>query len=82
MVIFHRAEEATSALRWNNFGQLARYLAIERHCLQRWEWDVAKAVMPAHQLGLIVSGGKLDVFFLSPGGVRVKGESPLTSSVL
>jgi hypothetical protein len=38
--------------------------------------------MPAHQLGLIIGGGELDVFFFSPGGVRVKGESPPMSSVL
>ncbi len=73
---------ATSALWGNNLGQLARYLAVERHCLQQWEWEVAEAVMPAHQLGLIVGGGKLDVFFFSPGGVGVKGESHPTSSIL
>ncbi len=38
--------------------------------------------MPTHQLGLVVGGGKLDVLLFFPRRRGIKGEWPLTSSLV
>ncbi len=40
---------------------------------------MAEAVLPLHQLGLIVGGGKLELLFFLKGRRGVKGEGTLAS---
>jgi hypothetical protein len=40
-----------------DLGQLSRDLAVEHELLELGEGQVAKAVMPAHELGLVVNSG-------------------------
>ncbi len=58
----HHAKKAACALGRQNLCKLLWDLAIEGELLKLREAQVAKAVMPAHEIGLIVSGHKLDVF--------------------
>ncbi len=62
----HRPKKAACALGRQDLGKLLWDLAVEGKLLELREAQVAKVVVPAHELGLVVDGRKLDVFgFLS-----------------
>jgi hypothetical protein len=58
----HYPKKAACALGRQYLGKLLWDLAVEGKLLELGEAQVAKAVMPAHELGLIVGGHELDVF--------------------
>ena len=43
---------------------------------------MTKAVLPLHQLGLVIGGGKSRVVILRRWGLGIKGEQPLAYSLL
>ena len=53
----HGTKKASCAGRRLDLGQSLWDLAIKRELLELGEGQVAKAVMPAHELGLVVDGG-------------------------
>ncbi len=55
----HCAKEAAGALGWRNFGELLGDFSIECKLLELGEEQVAKVVVPLHELGLFIGGGKL-----------------------
>jgi hypothetical protein len=70
----HGPEEAACALGRRHLGKATRDLAILGKVLEFWEGEVAEAVMPSHQLGLIVRGGLLELLvFLKRRGVEGEG---------
>ncbi len=58
----HCPNAAACTLGRQNLGKLLWDLAIEGKLHELREAQVAKAVVPAHQLGLVIGGCKLDVF--------------------
>jgi hypothetical protein len=56
-----------------------RDLTILGKDLEFWEGEVAKAVMPLHQLGLIVGGGKLEILVFLKGRRGIEDEGALVS---
>jgi hypothetical protein len=58
----HCPKKAACALGWQNLGELLWDLAIEGKLLELGKAQVAKMVVLAHELSLIVSDRKLDVF--------------------
>ena len=58
----HCAEEAASALGWRDCRQLLGDFLVEGKLLELSEGKMAEAVVPTHELGLIVGSGKVDVF--------------------
>jgi hypothetical protein len=73
----HCPKEAACTLGRQNFGKLLWDLAVEGKLLELGEAQVAQAVMPAHELGLIGGGRKLDIvgFLGHRQGVKVKRPS-------
>ncbi len=71
----HGPKESACALGRRHLGKATRDLAILGKNLEFWEGEVAEGVMPLHQLGLIVGGGKLEylVFLERRRGVEGKG---------
>jgi hypothetical protein len=55
-------EKAACKLGRQHLGKLLWDVAVEGKLLEPWEALVTKGLMPLHELGLIVSGCKLDVF--------------------
>jgi hypothetical protein len=51
-------------LRRFNLGKFLEDITIESKLLELGEAQVAKAVVPTHELGLIIGSSKLDVFCL------------------
>jgi hypothetical protein len=63
-------------------GTLARKtrdLAILGKDLEFWEGEMAEAVMPLHQLGLIIGGGMLEFLVFLEKRRGVKGEGAVVS---
>ncbi len=58
----HCPKEAACALGRENLGELLWGLAIEGKLLELREAQVAKAVVPGHELSLVTGGRELDVF--------------------
>ncbi len=58
----HCAKEAAGALGQHNLGKFHWDLTIESKLLELGKAYVAKAVVPMHELSLIVSSRELDVF--------------------
>ncbi len=58
----HCTKNAACTFGRQHLGKLLWDLAVEGKLLKLGEAQVTKAVMPLHELGLIVSGRKLDVF--------------------
>jgi hypothetical protein len=56
-----------------------RDLAIFGKDLEFWEREAAKAVMPLHQLGLIVGGSEQELLVFLEGNRGVEGEGALVS---
>ncbi len=56
-----RAKEAASALGWRDCRQLLGDFPVEGELLELGEGKMAEAVVPTHELGLIVGSGKVDV---------------------
>jgi hypothetical protein len=75
-ILGHRAEEAASPRGWFDLGEFFRNFAIEGKLLELWEQEMAEAVVPMHELILIVSGSNLHVVVLSGGGQQIKGQGP------
>jgi hypothetical protein len=57
----HRAKEAASALGWRDCCQLLGDFPVEGKLLELCEGKMTEAVVPTHELGLIVGSGKVDV---------------------
>ncbi len=72
----HHAKKAACALGQQNLGKLLWDLTIEGKLLELREAQVAKAVVPAHKLGLVVGGCKLGVFSFLGWRRGVKGTRP------
>jgi hypothetical protein len=53
----HGPKKAAGTAGRKNVGKLGGDLAIARELLELWEGGVAKAIMPSHQLSLIIRGG-------------------------
>jgi len=49
---------------------------MEGKLLQFCEGKVTQTVVPTHQLGLVVSGGKGEVLLLGLWWIRIEGEGP------
>ncbi len=60
----HRAEEAAVTLGWRDCRQLLGDFPIEGKLLQLSEGKMAKAVVPTHELGLIIGSGEVYVVSL------------------
>jgi hypothetical protein len=58
----HCPKEAACTLGRENLGELLKGLAIEGELLELREAQVAKAVVPGHELSLVIGGRKLDIF--------------------
>ncbi len=52
----HGPKKAAGTAGRTNIGKLGRDLAVARKLLELWEGGVAKAIMPLHQLSLIIRG--------------------------
>jgi hypothetical protein len=76
----HGPKEAACTLGRRHLGKAMRDLAILGKDLEFWEGKVAKAVMPSHQLGLIVGGGKLEFLVFLKRRRGVKGEGAAASN--
>ena len=72
----HSTKEASRAGRRLDLGQSSRDLAVKCKLLELGEGQGAEAVMPAHELGLVVNGGKVDVLFFLELRIYIKGEGP------
>jgi hypothetical protein len=72
----HCAKKAACALGRLNLGKLLQDLAVEGKLLELREAQVAKAVVPAHKLDLVIGGCKLDVFSFLGWRRGVKGKRP------
>ncbi len=57
----HCAEKAACTLGRQHLGKLLWDLAIEGKLLELWKTHMPEAVMPSHELSLIVGRCKLDV---------------------
>ncbi len=77
----HCTEEATSAHGRRNLSKFFGDFIIESKLLELGEAQVDEVVLPTHELGLIVSNGKLDVFTLFEWRGGVKGEGPLSNGL-
>ncbi len=55
------AKKAASTLGRQHLSKLLWDLTVEGKLLELWEAHVAKAVMPSHELGLVVGGPVLDI---------------------
>jgi hypothetical protein len=76
----HGLNEAAGALGRRHLGKATRDLAILGKDLEFWEGEVAEAVMPLHQLGLIVGGGKLKFLVFLERRKGVEGEGAAASN--
>ena len=70
----HGAVKAACTYGWRDFGELLWYLASQGEGLNLGKQQVSKAMMPAHQLGLLVSGNKVDLVIVVEWRGRIKGE--------
>ncbi len=70
----HGAKEASRAGRRFDIGQTSRDLAVKRQLLELGEGQVAKVVMPAHEFGLVVDCGQVDVLVFLKLRINLKGE--------
>ncbi len=52
----HRTKKTAGALGWHNLGEFLWDLTIESKLLELGKAQVAKAVVPTHELSLIVGG--------------------------
>jgi hypothetical protein len=57
-------QQASRAGRRLDLGKTSRDLAIESKLLELGEGKMVKAVMPLHELRLVISGDKVDVLVL------------------
>ena len=76
----HGPKEAACALGRRHLGKATRDLTILGKDLEFWEGEVAKAVMPLHQLGLIVGGGELKFLVFLERRRGVEGEGAAASN--
>ncbi len=60
-------------------AKATRDLAILGKDLEFWEGEVAKAVMPSHQLGLIIGGNELEFLVFLERRRGVEGEGAAAS---
>ncbi len=58
-----------------DLGQTSRDLTVKRKLLELGEGQMAKSVMPLHELGLVVNSG-LDMLVLLEFGIHVKDDWP------
>ncbi len=68
---------ASHAGRRLDLGQTSRDLAIKRQLLELGEGQVAEAVMPAHEFGLVIGCGQVDVLAFSSSGLTLKVSGPI-----
>jgi hypothetical protein len=77
----HCPKKAACTLGWQNLGKLLWDLAVEGKLLELWKAQVAKSVVPLHELSLIVSSHKLDVFSFLCWRRGVKDKRPLSNDL-
>ncbi len=70
----HGAKEASRAGRRLDLVQTSRDLAVKRQLLELGEAQVAEAVMPAHEFGLVINCGQVDVLIFLKLGINVEGK--------
>jgi hypothetical protein len=73
----HGAKEASRTGRRLDLGQTSRDLAIKRQLLELGEGQVAEAVMPAHEFGLVVDCGRVDMLVFLKLGLTSKVSGPI-----
>jgi hypothetical protein len=78
----HHAKEAASAFWGLDLAQLLEDFPIRSHFLEGREGNMAEAVVPSHQLGLIISGSKRGVVVGCSWRRGVEGKSPLPGCML
>jgi hypothetical protein len=76
----HGPKKATCALGRRHLGKATKDLAILGKDLEFWEGEVAEAVMPSHQLSLIIGGGELEFLVFLERRRGVKGEGAAVSN--
>jgi hypothetical protein len=57
----HSAKEAASSLGWRDCRQLLGDFPIEGKLFELCKGKMTEAVMPTHELGLIVGSGEVDI---------------------
>ncbi len=70
----HGAKEASRTGRRLDLGQMSRDLAVKCQLLELGEGQVAKAIMPAHELGLVIDCSQVDVLVFLKLRINVEGE--------
>ncbi len=70
----HGTKEASRAGRRLDLGQTLRDLAVMRQLLELGEGQVAEAVMPAHEFGLVINCGQVEELVFLKLGINIKGE--------
>jgi hypothetical protein len=70
----HGPKEASHAGRRLDLGQTSRDLAVKCQLLELGEGQVAEAVMPAHEFGLVVNCGQVDMLVFLKLRIDVEGK--------
>ncbi len=74
-------KKAAGALRWHDLGKFLWDLTIEGKLFELGKAQVAKVVVPTHELSLIVGGRKVGVFSFLWWRRGVKGKGPLPNDL-
>ncbi len=77
-----RIKETSSALGGIEQGQFLGNFSIEGKLLQLCEGKVTQTIVPQHQLGLVVSGGKGGILLFGLWWIRIEGEGPLADGLV
>ena len=78
----HHAKETSGALGGFDQGQFLGNFAIEGKLLHFCKGKVTQTVVPTHQLGLVVSGGKVGILLLGLWWIWIKGEGPSSDGLV
>ncbi len=70
----HGAKEASHADRRLDLGQTSRDLTVKCQLLELGEGQVAEAVMLAHEFGLVIDCGQVDVLVFLKLRINIEGE--------
>jgi hypothetical protein len=70
------SKKASHTCRRPDLGQMSRDLSVKRKLLELGVGQMAEAVMPTHELGLVVNGGKVDMLVFLKFRIHIKGEWP------
>jgi hypothetical protein len=77
----HGSKEAAGAARRAEVGEPLWYLAVEGEDFQMQEWFVPKAVVPSHQLSLVIGSGEGILILLDERRRRVERQRVMMNGV-